>query len=51
MKMNRNEMEALYAFGCPEPESNCRAFAYGSCPCTRSSGEEAVLYAFRQAEC
>lgn len=50
MKMNRNEMEALYLW-LSEPESNCRAFAYGGCPCTRSGGEEAVLYAFRQAEC
>ena len=47
MKMNRNEMEALYAFGCPNLKATVERFAYGSCPCTRSSGEEAVLYAFR----
>ncbi len=52
MKMNRNEMETLYAFGCPNLKATVeRLRMVGSCPCTRSGGEEAVLYAFRQVEC
>lgn len=51
MKMNRNEMEALYAFGCPNLKATVERLRMVAAPCTRSSGEEAVLYAFRQAEC
>lgn len=52
MKMNRNEMEALYAFGCPNLKATVeRLRMVAALAPDRSSGEEAVLYAFRQAEC
>ena len=46
MKMNLNEMEALYAFGCPNRKATIERLR-----CSRSCGEETVLYALRQAEC
>ena len=51
MKMNRNEMEALYAFGCPNLKATVERLRMVAALAPRSCGEEAVLYAFRQAEC
>ena len=52
MKMNRNEMKAIYAFGCPNLKATVERLRMVAALAPDPSGdEEAVLYAFRQAEC
>ena len=50
MKMNRNEMKAIYAFGCPNLKATVERLRMVAA-LAPDPDEEAVLYAFRQAEC
>ena len=47
MKMNRNEMEALYAFGCPNLKATVERLRMANSMILFSIGQEAITIPFK----